>query len=66
MKTNNKLVISKICKNIVKQFITIALLNKKLYLIKAKLYISSDFENVKYIIYLFIFIIIIICKQKWG
>ena len=66
MKTNNKLVISKICKNIVKQFITIALLNKKLYLINAKLYISSDFENVKYIIYLFIFIIIIICKQKWG
>ena len=66
MNINNKLVILTICKNIIKQFVVIALIMKKLYLVNAKLYIPlGDFENVKYIIYLLLLLLFVNKNVKY-
>ena len=66
MNINNKLIILTICKNIIKLFVVIALIMKKLYLVNAKLYIPlGDFENVKYIIYLLLLLFFVNKNGKY-
>ena len=66
MNINNKLIILTICKNIIKLFVVIALIMKKLYLVNAKLYIPlGDFKNVKYIIYLLLLLFFVNKNGKY-